>query len=404
MNHASETGSKSAATRLLIAAAAVATGILIGSATNTVCNPTQEAPKEEVRIEPSTTPVPNSDTITWPPQLRNPNTKQLMLRLINQERIRRGISPLYMGSNPAPQVHADTSLETCTGSHWSADGLKPYARYSLAGGYQHNAENWSTTGPCPTGTALENHPETLVQIAFEGFMESPSHKANILSPQFRKLSIGIAWNSHNFNAVQHFESLHSHLTKLPTIDEENILTFAGSTIGLPPVTDKRELSLVITHDPPPETLTPRQTAATYCYRLGNPVARIRARAKPGWTYTDSHWTFSRTVRHCPDPRFQPPIPHSYMSPAQETRLFQKAKRQSATHYEAKFTIPYVTAQTWLVFGYRFKIEADLSETVKTNGPGIYTAILSINVEGKKKTIMQYSIFHEIPEPAGYAAK
>ena len=40
------------------------------------------------------------------------------------------------GSNNAAQLHAESSLQNCISSHWGLDGLKPYMRYSLAGGYR----------------------------------------------------------------------------------------------------------------------------------------------------------------------------------------------------------------------------------------------------------------------------
>ena len=41
----------------------------------------------------------------------------------------------------AAQLHAESLPESCFSSHWGIDGLKPYMRYSLAGGYQRNGEN-----------------------------------------------------------------------------------------------------------------------------------------------------------------------------------------------------------------------------------------------------------------------
>ena len=66
-----------------------------------------------------------------------------MLQLINEERVRAGVAPVVLGDNIAAQLHAESALENCFSSHWGIDGLKPYMRYSLAGGYQSNAENVS---------------------------------------------------------------------------------------------------------------------------------------------------------------------------------------------------------------------------------------------------------------------
>ena len=71
-----------------------------------------------------------------------------MLELINAERTQAGLGRVTLGSNSAAQLHADAALQTCFASHWGLDGLKPYMRYSLAGGYQSNGENGSGSDYC----------------------------------------------------------------------------------------------------------------------------------------------------------------------------------------------------------------------------------------------------------------
>ena len=89
-----------------------------------------------------------------PPEVRHLPEKELMLRLINEERDGAGLEPVEMGENLAAQLHAESSLANCTSSHWGSDGLKPYMRYSLAGGYQSNAENGHGSDiASPVGTA-----------------------------------------------------------------------------------------------------------------------------------------------------------------------------------------------------------------------------------------------------------
>ena len=58
-----------------------------------------------------------------------------MLELINNERRRSGSAEVVLGNNNAAQLHAEASLNGCYSSHWGDDGLKPYMRYSLGGGY-----------------------------------------------------------------------------------------------------------------------------------------------------------------------------------------------------------------------------------------------------------------------------
>ena len=82
------------------------------------------------------------------PDLRHIEEKRHMLELINAERRKAGVSPVVLGDNVAAQLHAESSLENCFSGHWGVDGLKPYMRYSLAGGFQSNSENGSGLDYC----------------------------------------------------------------------------------------------------------------------------------------------------------------------------------------------------------------------------------------------------------------
>ena len=118
-----------------------------------------------------------------------------MLELINMERIAVGLSPVILGDNIAAQLHAEASLKGCFSSHWGMDGLKPCMRYTLAGGYQSNAENGAGLDYCHQW--YENYEplsgiEQEVRKAMEGWMSSPGHRDNILRPEHGKVNIGLA--------------------------------------------------------------------------------------------------------------------------------------------------------------------------------------------------------------------
>lgn len=98
-------------------------------------------PRPTPTITPTPTPLP-------PPALRHLAEKEYMLELINLERAKVGAPPVVLGDNIAAQLHAESALENCFTGHWGVDGLKPYMRYSLAGGYQSNGENASGLSYC----------------------------------------------------------------------------------------------------------------------------------------------------------------------------------------------------------------------------------------------------------------
>ena len=96
-------------------------------------------PADTIMPIPTSGPSPNTATDTpeavRPPGVSHIEEKRYMLELINAERIEVGLHPVALGDNVAAQVHAEASLKYCFSSHWGIDGLKPYMRYSLAGGY-----------------------------------------------------------------------------------------------------------------------------------------------------------------------------------------------------------------------------------------------------------------------------
>ena len=186
--------------------------------------PTREVP---TGLSPANTPPP---TPIPPPPLRHIEEKHHMLKLINNERVSAGLNPVVLGDNSAAQLHAEASLENCFSSHWGIDGLKPYMRYSLAGGFQSNGENGSGSDYCiqaSDGYRANGSAEQEIRQAMEGWMDSPGHRDNILDPWHRKVNIGLAWDRYNFQVVQHFEGDYVEYDQLPNI-ENGVLRISGT--------------------------------------------------------------------------------------------------------------------------------------------------------------------------------
>ena len=148
---------------------------------------------------PSATPLPTRLPV---PHLRHIDEKLYILDLINVERRRSGVSDVQLGDNNAAQMHAESSLEGCYSSHWGSDGLKPYMRYSLAGGYQSNGENNSGSDYCVRAadgyTALSGL-KTEIRETMTGWMNSPGHRRNIVEKnhKHKKVNIGLMWDRYN---------------------------------------------------------------------------------------------------------------------------------------------------------------------------------------------------------------
>ena len=187
-------------------------------------------PSPTATSTPSPTPT-ATPTPTLRPDRRHMDAKLFMLELINGERVRAGLDPVALGDNVAAQLHAEASLENCFLSHWGVDGLKPYMRYTLAGGYQSNGENASGLSYCiKPSDGYRRNAGTMQEIreAMLGLMDSPGHRDNILGKWHKKVNVGLAWDSYNFSLIQHFEGDYVEYDRQPAI-EDGVLTLSGIT-------------------------------------------------------------------------------------------------------------------------------------------------------------------------------
>lgn len=107
-------------------------------------------------------------------------SEQEMLIFVNEERKKVGLAQLQFDEETARvgRAHAKDMLERGYFSHYTPEGLSPFDRLEEAGIlYQFAGEN------------LALAPDA--QIAMDGLMQSQGHRENILSPNFRKVGIGV---------------------------------------------------------------------------------------------------------------------------------------------------------------------------------------------------------------------
>ena len=340
------------------------------------------------------TPVPS-------PELRHLTEKRYMLELINAERTRAGVGTVTLGNNIAAQLHAEAALENCFSSHWGIDGLKPYMRYSLAGGYQSNGENGSGLNYCiraTDGYSANSSIRQEVKETMDGWMSSPGHRRNLLDPQHKKVSIGIAWDRYNKVMYQHFEGDYVEYEQLPTISS-GVLSFSGMAKNGVRFRQEKDLGVQIYHDLPPHELTRGQVARTYCYDNGRPVASLRWPLTGGYRWTTD--TFSQIYKPCPDPYEAPadaPAPRSY---AEAHRAWQQAYNASQSRPTQSITVPWITASEWTANGISFAMKADISKILQHYGDGVYSLMMWGKVGGEDVVISQYSIFHGVAPPDTY---
>ena len=338
------------------------------------------------------TPTPSPTPIA-PPDQRYHRYKVYMLELINKERVNAGVGPVTLGNNIAAQLHAESSLANCFSSHWGVDGLKPYMRYSLAGGYQSNSENWYGSKYCikaSDGYRALGSIESTIREMMESLMDSPGHRRSILDKWHKKVNIGLAWDTYNLVGLQHFEGEYVEFDALPGITD-GILTLSGRAINGLHFSNKDDLGLQIFYDPPPHTLTRGQISRTYCYDYGLQIAGLRS----------YYWTsdqYSSTHTPCADPYDVSPGAAPPRSADEAREFWERAYAASQAPALQIITVPWLTASEWTAAGTDFSVTADIGDLLSKYGPGVYTILLWGKVGGEDVPISQYSIFYEV-EPS-----
>ena len=345
------------------------------------------------------------DNTTEPPRLRNQSEKILMLELINEARMEHGVPPVVMGTNDVAQIQAENLLQDCVLSHWGTDGLKPYMRYALAGGYQVTQETATTSNECKlvyTWLQWTDHPEAMLRESVQSLLASPSHGKTLLSPAYQQVSLGLAWDRHVFKSVQVFESDYVELTQLPAITDGE-LVFAGRLKEGYAFVGAQSANVRIFYDPKPQTLTQGQLVHTSCYGLGEIIAHIAAPSpmlletagltkkvkEPGCT--DPYQVNSRAQR-----------PHTQ---ADMAKVWKERRAESEQVTETLTAYQEMEARNMKMEGRNFAVTADVSDLLLEHGPGVYTLVLLADLAGVQKyhmqPIMEYSIFHEVLAPGGY---
>ena len=378
--------------------------------TSTPTRVSTPTPMPTVMPEPASTPVPvgtpdTSESSSEPaPNLRHLEEKRYMLQFINQERVKAGVAPVVLGDNIAAQLHAESALENCFSSHWGIDGLKPYMRYSLAGGYQSNAENVFGLSYCikaSDGYRASSSIEEEIRVSMYGrhgsggLMDSGGHHRNILDPWHRKLNVGLAWDRYNTMVVQHFEGDYVEYERLPTI-QEGVLDLSGMVKGGMVFAEDDDLSLQIYYDPVPYTLTQGQVSRTYCYDFGKQIAAFRRPLGGDWYYpTDEYTSWEES---CPDPYDVPANAAPPASPYEANLFWLEAQFPALPRI---ITVPWITAQSWKAEQTSFELKADIGDLLTQYSEGIYTVIVWGKIDGEDVIISEYSIFHGVMPPDTY---
>lgn len=140
-----------------------------------------------ITVKPPTSEEPtgsHSDRVDLQFTVDNPevstNDEEGMLEMVNRERTSRGLQPLTMDPElqEVARAHARDMFARGYFAHETPEGIDPFQRMDAAGiTYRTAGENLALA---PT-----------LEIAHEGLMNSPGHRANILNGDFGRVGIGV---------------------------------------------------------------------------------------------------------------------------------------------------------------------------------------------------------------------
>jgi uncharacterized protein YkwD len=110
----------------------------------------------------------------------DPQAEQQMLGLVNEERVKVGLSPLVLDQRlvPVARQHSQEMFELKYFGHRSPVTGSPFDRLDSAGiSYTRAGENLA-------------YAQSVI-VAHRGLMQSEGHRENILRPEFERIGIGV---------------------------------------------------------------------------------------------------------------------------------------------------------------------------------------------------------------------
>ena len=288
------------------------------------------------------------------------------LNLINEDRVNFNTLPVELGESSTAQEHAEELLNLCRTSYWSSNGMKPYMRYSIAGGEGAINENVRVIGT----PELQKYwtQESIEQvIAWNQYsmverdeLNSFKHAMNILHPDHNYINVGIAWNDFCVAIVQQFENKYVEWSQKPVITLNKKFMLTG-TINFNATIEQID----IFYDTPPLPLSDQDL--------------MLSPANYGFGHVCTHIACSENS-----------LPVGIVLPKSEASELEPDVLEDVLNEGSN--IPLFLAQKWEVTrtedSTTFSVEEDLTELIdfvaeasNTDGKGIYTVLVWALPEG-----------------------
>ena len=228
-----------------------------------------------------------------------------LLQMVNEERDVEKVQLLAMDelATEVATKHAKEMAKHSYASHWNREGLKPYHRYSLAGGFHATQENVSAADNTWSAEAKSLIQDTSY-LHLRLYNEKPpydGHRKTILAPYQTHVGFGVAIDHLRLRIVELFVAKYVHLDLPPQkakpgetfnlrgklLNPNHILMYVE--VLYEPLPEKPELSWL---------RTPRS------YSMPTESVELRPKLPPPYSYADNR---AGVVAVAPSGTFTAPI-------------------------------------------------------------------------------------------------
>jgi uncharacterized protein YkwD len=210
-----------------------------------------------------------------------------LLEMVNEERAVAKVSPVAV-DKLAEEVATRHAIDMAGGnyvSHWGRDGLKPYHRYSFAGGTDATQENISAADST-WSTRLADLKQDTAYLHVRMYQETPpddGHRKTILEPQHTHVGFGVAVDSLRLRLVELFVAKYVETKPLARVAKPGAqISFAGKML-------KPEYlfnSVEVFYEPLPTPPDASWLSEARSYSLPDESRLLRPKLPPPFVYAD----------------------------------------------------------------------------------------------------------------------
>ena len=229
--------------------------------------------------------LPSLDQAITPEQFTE--LRKNLLEMVNEERAVAKV-PLLALDELATRVATAHAVDMAAhefASHWGRDGLKPYHRYSFAGGTDATQENVSAADNTWSNKFADLKQDTSY-LHVRLYQEKPpndGHRQTILAPQHTHVGFGIAVEKLRLRLVELFVAKYVEVNDVPRVAKpKSQVVFAAKML-------KRNQSLnhvEVFYEPLPKAPELAWLQVARSYALPNESRVLRPKVAPPYMYSD----------------------------------------------------------------------------------------------------------------------